>query len=110
MRQIEGRLKHELRTIVEDKAPREAVGLILKSGQVLELTNYAPVPEKGFEVSKAQILKKLQDLPDLLDVIFWHSHPAGGVGPSATDLKHKTPFSFHLVVTLVEDDIVATWY
>ena len=110
----EGVLYH-LRDLSYKASPREAVGLIF-SNQVLELPNRAGKPESTFEVTRADLRWGAEKLgasaTDLVrgEVILWHSHPGGGVGPSLQDLRHKTPFKYHLVVALVDGDIIPTWY
>ena len=111
---IEGSLRRQLLEVTLSEAPREAVGIIWQD-QVHTLPNTSQYPENQFAVN-------LGDLRNLIDelkvpweqlhgeVYFWHSHPSGGVGPSRFDATHKTPMRNHLVVSLVEGDIVPTWY
>lgn len=108
---IEGNLKKRLRDIVIATAPREAVGLILPPRQVVELINLEE-SMSNFRVSRDGILTAIAGVErEYLDeVVFWHSHPGGGIGPSTIDLQQKTRFTYHLVVSLVDGDIVSTWY
>lgn len=107
---LEGKLYDDLLEIVLERAPHEAVGLIFPDGRVEELTNQSDTPETRFEVHKAEVVSKLDDLSMAEDVILWHSHPNGGVGPSRIDMQQKTPFADHLVVALVEGTLVSSWY
>lgn len=107
---IEGYIERELTRIAKLRAPKEAVGLILGDYRVFELPNHAEDSETRFEVHKDDILKLLERNVDLMAVTFWHSHPAGGVGPSRFDMRHKSMFVNHLVVALVEGELVPTWY
>lgn len=110
MRQIEGRLEAELLRIVQLRAPSEAVGLILSDSRVIELPNHAEKPDHHFEAHKEDVLDVLQNENDLSEITFWHSHPTGGVGPSRTDLQNRTVFPHHLVVSLVDNGLIASWY
>jgi len=47
---------------------------------------------------------------DPQDVTLWHSHPSGGVGPSRIDMQQKIPMANHLVLALVEGEVIPTWY
>lgn len=109
MQIIEGQLEAELLRIVKQRAPHEAVGLIIGT-QVVELPNRSGTPEHSFELHKVDLLDALNEVVDTSAVILWHSHPSGGIGPSRIDLAQKTPFAYHLVVSLVDDALVATWY
>jgi proteasome lid subunit RPN8/RPN11 len=111
---IEGRIKRSLLEIIRKRAPHEAVGIIYND-LVYELRNDADYPVDSFAVDRNDLRRLVETLMIPVaevgeSVVLWHSHPAGGVGPSREDMKHKTPLQNHLVVALVEDDIVATWY
>lgn len=111
---IEGELKRSLLMRALNSAPREACGIIHKS-VAYSLANASSSPLDSFEFDR----QHFKDLVEMLgipledvaeEVILWHSHPAGGVGPSRFDMQNKTPLKHHLVVSLVEHDIVPTWY
>ena len=111
---IEGGLKLSLLEIVREHAPHESVGIIYDD-IVYELRNDHDFPDSNFSVNKQELRRLTEDLgiavEDILEQVFlWHSHPNGGVGPSRFDMTNKTPLKHHLVVALVEDDIVPTWY
>jgi len=110
MQVLEGILLNQLAEITKLRSPFEAVGLILSNGDVLELTNLADEPSSQFKVSRDEILLLIQQEPDASVTIFWHSHPNGGIGPSRIDMRQKTPFTYHLVITLVDGEIIPTWY
>jgi len=98
-----------MRETVLRKAPREAVGLLTNDGRIIELSNLASDPGINFEISRAELLEKLTG-EELEELTLWHSHPSGGVGPSRTDMQQKIPFVHHLVVTIVDNDLVYTYY
>jgi proteasome lid subunit RPN8/RPN11 len=102
----------QLSELVKLRAPMEAVGLLLPDETVVELENQSINPEDTFSLDRQQIVDALQGVEESLldECCLWHSHPSGGVGPSRTDMQRKTPFRYHLVLTLVEDEIVPTWY
>lgn len=110
---MEGKLKTELLKIAIERSPHEAVGLILEDGRVLELPNHSGSPEDSFTVHKEDIVMLLFELMEHIDlnkVTLWHSHPSGGVGPSRIDIRNKTLFTSHLVVSIIDGDLVPTWY
>lgn len=106
----EGRTHDELKRVVLQEQPREAVGLLTDDGRVIMLTNQAKHPEDTFEVHKGELLEYLSEEPNWRNLIFWHSHPGGGIGPSRTDMQQRIPFLQHLVVSIVNDDLVYTYY
>lgn len=107
-----------LQEAAERHSPREAVGIMI-AHRLFELPNLAEGIDE-FRVEKASIVSLFErdDVNWLMqqhgltydDVVLWHSHPSGGVGPSTTDLRSKTPFKYHLVVSLVNGEAVFTWY
>lgn len=109
MHLIEGLLEKQLKQIIQKRLPAEAVGLILNDGTVVELTNLAEV-DSNFQVTRKEILEALSTESSIENVALWHSHPNGGVGPSRTDMVEKTPLPYHLVLSVVNSDLVATWY
>ena len=111
---IEGRIKLSLLEVVRRAAPHEAVGII-HLDEVYELRNDHDFPSNNFAVDRNQLRRLVEQLDICLsdvneEVILWHSHPSGGVGPSTADMRNKTPLKHHLVVSLVDDDLVSTWY
>lgn len=109
----EGGAHDRLKQVIFREAPREAVGLLTVDGQVIELRNSSANPESNFEVTKIELLEALSavsNYTDLTKLIFWHSHPSGGVGPSRTDMQQKIPTVTHLVASIVDDDLVYTFY
>lgn len=91
-------------------APSEVVGLILSNESVVTLPNIDPSPGENFQVRKSDIISYLEKDPNPELIVLWHSHPNGGVGPSKIDMRNKTPFKHHLVVSLTSDDIICSWY
>jgi proteasome lid subunit RPN8/RPN11 len=110
MHLIEGPLLRDLQDLIRSKLPYEAVGLILNDGEVVELTNLRGDELHEMLISRAELLSALETQSSIENVVLWHSHPHGGVGPSRTDLKQKTPLPYHLILSVVNDEIVPTWY
>lgn len=110
MQIIDGKTHQQLLQIVKAKFPREAVGLLLANGEVVELTNTS-VTDNQFQINRTELLELLvTNEIDIYSATLWHSHPKGGVGPSRIDMQNKTVFPYHLVVSLANDDLVYTWY
>lgn len=112
---IEGKLEATLQTLMKDAAPREVGGIIISGKRVLVLTNHSDHPENQFlfYLSELRHLAEYYQVPlDRIeeDVVLWHTHPAGGVGPSREDMRNKTPLKHHLVLSYVDGDMVPTWY
>jgi len=96
---------------VEAAYPFEAVGLMQEGGPIIALENHSESPGNSFEIHKEEIINAIEDYGfDPMAVVLWHSHPNGGVGPSTTDMRSKTPFNHHLVVTVDGGNLVYTWY
>lgn len=110
VRPIEGRLKTALEDIVTRRLPNEAAGIILPNDVVIELENTAESPTDRFEFSKAELASALHGVEDVSDLVIWHSHPGGGIGPSRIDIRQKTPLKYHLVVSILANEFVYTWY
>lgn len=106
----EGKAHDAISQVVFSEKPREAVGLLTSDGRVIQLTNRSSEPESNFEITKADLLEALSSESNLTGLIFWHSHPGGGIGPSRTDMQQKIPHLQHLVVSVLEDDLVYTFY
>lgn len=103
-------MARSLQELITARLPNEAAGVILEDDQVIELRNLAPNPVNTFEISKQELREALAHVEDLSQVTLWHSHPGGGIGPSRIDIQQKTAFHNHLVITVVVDELVYTWY
>lgn len=84
-------------------APKESCGCFVR-GALTEL------PNRSIEDDLACILK--EDVEELLrghenlrreEVMWWHTHPGGFVGPSRTDMQNRVAGFSYLVVTLNAD-------
>lgn len=105
------RMMRELRAIAIEDGPREAAGVIVNETSVVVLSNHAADPYRHFELYKEDIRVAVSHLQvELESLVIWHTHPGGGVGPSRADIRHRTPGIDHLVITVVDGDIIPTWY
>jgi proteasome lid subunit RPN8/RPN11 len=112
MFQIEGSLADELDVMIHDALPRETGGLIIDGREAVELTNYADL-DSAFAFHLVELRQAVRGIPveEVSErVVLWHSHPGGGVGPSREDMQNKTPLKYHLVLALVDGNLVPTWY
>lgn len=113
---IMGRLKRDLLYHTLEHAPNEVGGLIIDGKHVVVIPNRAEDRTDRFEFMRSDMIKAAGSLGieaglGLFErMILWHSHPAGGVGPSRVDMQQRLPLEHHLVVALVDGDIVPTWY
>lgn len=73
-------LRERLRGFL-DGLPRERVGLVLNTGELVELPNISAEPENSFLVPAASILPYLEAA-----VATFHTHPTGTVDPSPMDM------------------------
>jgi proteasome lid subunit RPN8/RPN11 len=115
MFQIEGKVETSLKMLMADALPNEVGGIIVREKEVHVLYNHSEHPHNQFlfylsELKTAVLHFKvpLDRMND--DVVIWHTHPGGLVGPSREDMQNRTPLKHHLVLTNVDGDMVATWY
>jgi proteasome lid subunit RPN8/RPN11 len=94
------------------RAPNEACGIVVPdldvpaADWVHELQNRSSDPLTSYEIDTATI-KQLVDDPDAwADVLVWHTHPKGGVGPSKGDMESKVQGLRYLVVALPRGEAV----
>lgn len=92
-------------------SPQEAVGFIWRRpGQaeaVIPLRNESEDPENSYAIDVRAAARAFTDFTghDIVDVaeddlLLWHSHPSGFVGPSQGDLAEKLPGLRYMVVVL----------
>lgn len=102
-------------------APEEVCGVLggtfgereTRVGAVERATNAAPAPEYEYAIDPAEQLQLMARLEDRgHDVVgFYHSHPRGPAGPSATDTGRATwPDRSYVIVDLGgEHPVVGAW-
>lgn len=107
--------------IIASRAPQEAVGMLWRRpGEpeiVLELSNISDEPTTSYAVRVNDILKGIELLLgddigqtfDPGDLVVWHSHPSGSVGPSRGDMRARLEDLTYMVVSPTPDgDLVVT--
>lgn len=100
----------------ENRRPCEAVGVIVHGTKVFELPNRSASPHDSFVLNPQDIALELENKrifmseSDWREIVIWHTHPGGLVGPSAVDMRNRIPQLHHLVVTLTSDGAVASLY
>jgi proteasome lid subunit RPN8/RPN11 len=97
--------------IIEREAPKEAVGILWRRPGdpeiVVALSNISDQPTISYAVRTADIVSAIQLIDDDIDVttidpadlVLWHSHPSGFVGPSLQDMREKQDGLTYMVVT-----------
>lgn len=113
---IDHRLVREIASIGEERRPNEACGILLpfdhKGKRVWELPNRSKYPHDSFEMHGKDIALIVADWDGPYeDIVIWHTHPGGNVGPSSADLRNRVTKLANLVVTLSEEgEPLATWF
>jgi len=77
---------------------------------VRELPNRA-LEADSYRIEPTDIQLALEGLEEVEDVAVWHTHPSGLIGPSQRDMVNRPPADiWMLVVSLLPDGAVATWF
>lgn len=90
------------------RAPNEACGMIIPDldrpvdAWVHELINRSPSPTDSYQFDIEAMKPLLSDPRVWDDVLIWHTHPSGRVGPSPGDMdaRHPALHGRYLVVAL----------
>jgi proteasome lid subunit RPN8/RPN11 len=94
------------------RAPQEACGIVVPdldvpaAEWVHELQNHSSDPLTSYEIDTVTIKTLVEDPEHWSDVLVWHTHPKGGVGPSKRDWEVKVPGLRYLVVSLPRGEAV----
>lgn len=84
--------------------------------RVVTVPNRSEEPHTGFRMLGSDLHFALEhwfeSAPSELwrEVIFWHTHPSGGIGPSRIDMQNKPPSGYNLVVAITADGPIPTLY
>lgn len=100
----------EILKLGNQAVPQEACGVLVVDyprHYVRSLVNTSNDPERSYAVDNRELVETLVDLmesEDIViqreDVVIWHTHPSGYVGPSRGDISAKEPTLNYLVVAL----------
>lgn len=91
------------------RLPREACGIIVPDLSktldewVVELDNRSSDPLNSYEIDPVTLATLLADAEGpqaWSEVLIWHTHPSGHVGPSKRDMESRNPALKYLVVSL----------
>jgi len=90
------------------RLPNEACGFVIPNLNqpidewVVELVNRSPQPTTSYKCDATAIQGLLDDPEVWGDVLIWHTHPSGNVGPSKGDMENRHPalHGRYLVVAL----------
>ena len=86
-----------------EHAPEEVCGIVhLRPDgmHVYRLKNVAEDPCRGYVFDAGQLVDVMAEEPSRSEIICWHTHPGGLVGPSSEDIKRKAPGVRYLVVAI----------
>lgn len=112
---------HLITRIGRSRAPAEACGLLLidpssPDQRVIELANRAMDSTRRYEFTSDDVIIALENngvAPDTYsgDLVVWHTHPGGSIGPSMEDMQQKIDGVHFLVVALLSDDTeIIDWF
>ena len=102
----------EIDRIGKLRAPTEACGLLLSvphhGRTVIELPNRSLTAEDHYEFKGSDAYIELKDYDD--ELVVWHTHPGGLIGPSRDDMRTRHEDYWYLVVTLTPEGPVPTFF
>lgn len=103
----------------DDAAPAEAVGVLVgeradpdRVTRVERARNAAATPDSRYSLDPVEQLSLLESVEDAgEDVVgFYHSHPRGPAGPSATDEARATWEGYvYAIASLADDPTLRAW-
>ena len=94
------------------RAPFEACGIVVPdlevpaANWVKELQNRSSDPLNSYEIDTATIKTLVENAENWSDILVWHTHPRGGIGPSKGDVESKAKGLRYLVVALPRGEAV----
>lgn len=99
------------------RSPQEACGLLLidldaTNQRVIELANQSERPQTSYEFRAENVATTLAGDPLAgVEVVIWHTHPGGSVGPSTEDVQNKLEGVPYLVVALFNNGtMIPQWF
>lgn len=116
----------EINRIGQLRAPAEACGLLLptpdgytdegRPRRVVEMPNRSKTPHNTYMFTTDDVKISLERWLKLTDpelhndVIVWHTHPGGNIGPSAEDMRQKQTSLTYVVVALTPNGPVPAMF
>lgn len=112
----------EIMNLVATQSDPEAelCGVILptpyRGNQVFSIPNRAKDTHSSYVMSGSDIRLTVEGWLEEADttlwreVVFWHTHPGGGIGPSRIDMQNRPPSGYNLVIALTTSGPVLTFY
>lgn len=88
------------------RLPHEACGVVVPDLDqpaefwVHELVNRSSDPLNSYRIDPETVAKLLVDPEVWEDVLIWHTHPSGHIGPSIDDMRQRDQRLKYLVVAL----------
>ena len=113
---LEESIVREIARVGRARVPNEACGILLptphKGKRVWEMPNRSKYPHDSFEMHGADMAISIAEWDgDYEDIVIWHTHPGGNVGPSQYDIVNRVEKLANLVVSVPEKGKpLATWF
>lgn len=91
----------EIQRLGQAVLPNEACGVIYNH-RVIQVPNRADDPAKSYVLHGIDIVEALRpyDEAEATDLIIWHTHPSGRIGPGPGDMGMRLEGFRYLVVSL----------
>lgn len=95
-----------------ERLPYEACGVVIPDLDVppcewvRELKNRSSDPLNSYNIDPETVAAILLNPEVWDDVLIWHTHPSGHIGPSEGDMKQRDPRLKYLVVSLPRGEAV----
>lgn len=100
--------------------PKETCGILLptpwRGRWIVEVKNTSDHPKTSFCFTTEALRDALSEWFETVsrhdphELVIWHTHPGGGVGPSRTDMQARVEGVGHLVVALTDRGPVPSFY
>jgi len=109
-------LVDQILLVAESEELVETCGVVTPDSQVMRLPNVSSSPANSYEIRSEDLVNALVDYCrranvelrdiDCQDVIIWHTHPNGLIGPSRRDMQYKVNGFRYVVITLPTREVI----